>query len=481
MILVLAIIATVVILLIFVTMQRGMEAALPYFAFIATFCPLEAQIQLPGLFNLTTQRIGLVILIVLYLVKKPQSDPKSGGTPLLFLIVLEIVWTAVACANSNFQRVSWKAFLAQLLDFYVFYYIFYHCLTSIASIKKVLLGFLWAMIVCAVFGSFESYTEFRTLGLFPQLSSHFGYLGADIERGFRVTATFPHAILYGGALSIAIPLAMYFLSETKKTSAKVVYWVAIMLFFLNIYKAMSRGPWMAMGVSVLLYGILGTKKVRTCFAVLTVLTISVLVIRPGVWDTVKNVYISTLDPDSPMGSSYEYRYQLMDMAKRELATSSGHMLWGFGPETFFYLGLMGPNENNRMVPYNSCDSAWVQIAMEEGYVGLILSVILLSVPLLIALWTYIRTPPPANQLILVLSLNMLAYYFLMVSVALYGWGQPGYIIWMLIACSIAYSKLVGLEPAESPVSADPARRGTGKNGQVGLSRLVTIRKNQFSR
>jgi hypothetical protein len=38
---------------------------------------------------------------------------------------------------------------------------------------------------------------------------------------------------------------------------------------------------------------------------------------------------------------------------------------------------------------------------------------------------------------------MISYYFMMLSVAMYGWGQTGYILWMVIAGAMACRRLRG--------------------------------------
>jgi hypothetical protein len=46
-------------------------------------------------------------------------------------------------------------------------------------------------------------------------------------------------------------------------------------------------------------------------------------------------------------------------------------------------------------------------------------------------------------------INLVQYYFLMFSVAIYSWGQNGYMLWFIIAMSMAYPKVMFSATAEA--------------------------------
>src|SRR2546422_10953800 len=53
-------------LLVAVAFYKGVEQALPFLAFFMVLIPNESKIPLPGLFDLTTQRLVLVTVTALY-------------------------------------------------------------------------------------------------------------------------------------------------------------------------------------------------------------------------------------------------------------------------------------------------------------------------------------------------------------------------------------------------------------------------------
>jgi len=424
-------------------MTKDLEAALPFFTFAATLLPVDAQIQLPGLFTLTTQRASLILLIILYFIKKPKAArERKTSLPLRGLIALSVLWLFLSTLESATPAISWKAFLSQLLDFYVLYFIMFRCITKMETVKKILYAMVLAVVVCSVCGYFEAYFGWHTLSLLPAVAQRFGALaGLDMGRGNRVQTTFPHAILYGAALAMCIPFTLYFIGEARTKLKKFFLWFCVCLMFLNIYKTQSRGPWIALGLSMIILFIFAEGKIKKSLSAIAVLVVLVLVIRPGVWDTITSMYVATMDPDSPLGESYQYRYALRDLAKKELAKSTSRSLWGYGLESFYYLHLMGLY-NGKEVPFESCDSSWVEIAVETGYVGLVLMAALLGAAMLITLRGFLAFPKPRDSLALILAVNMGSYYFMMLSVAIYGWGQPGYMLWILISVAMAHHRFI---------------------------------------
>src|SRR5258708_20852551 len=111
--------------------------------------------------------------------------------------------------------------------------------------------------------------------------------------------------------------------------------------FLNIYKTSSRGPWLGLILSLSLLLLFDKGRVRKYLAVIGVIIVAVFVIRPGVLDTILNIYYATFDLRSPLGTSYEYRYVLRGLAVKTVSKDMTRELWGYGMEAFYYLGLKG--------------------------------------------------------------------------------------------------------------------------------------------
>jgi O-Antigen ligase len=440
--LLICIIATVsVVLLVWTTIGKGFEQALPVAAFLLLLFPNECQIRLPGLFELTTQRILVIVLLLLYAV---FGKSNKNDLPLKYLVALQVGWMFVSTFESVVFTVSLKTVLSQVLDYVVPFYIFARSITKVRTIEKIFVGIVSAITLCCVFGAFEAYGYPNIITIFPPIAHRFGSYDFAGERGARVMATFGHPILFGAAISMAVPIALYLLTRAKNSRDKVLLWGGVMLMFLNVYKTGSRGAWIATVMSVAMMLLFGMRKLRKYGIIIVTLSALVLIVRPGVWDTVQNNYVATMDPNSPQGESYDWRYALYRIARRELARDFGRSLWGYGPESFYYLHLQG-EFHGHMAPFESCDSSIAAIMIETGYVGLLTTSLLFLKGISRAFRAFRTLPRPVNNLSLVLLANLIAFCFMMSNVALFGWGQQNYILWIVLPLTVIYPKLVRAE------------------------------------
>jgi len=475
--LVIALDVLVVVLLCASNLMRGFEETLPLAAFLVLVFPNECQIPLPGLFDLTTQRVIIVTLFILYLwsgKKQRTQSPGENSLPLKYLIILQIAWMLLATLNSVVFSVSFKTVLSQLLDYYLAFYIFGKSVTSVKTVNKILMGFVAAMFLCSVFGALEAYKGWSIISIFPPTTHLIGGApGADTDRGVRVQATFGHAILFGSALAMAIPMALYLLAQAKTAKRKVFLWGAVLLMFLNLYKTDSRGPWLAAVIGLAMLAVFGGGLMRRYVIIIALLAATTLIVRPGVWESISNLYGATLDPESPQGESYQWRYALYQVGFQHLNHDSARALWGYGPESFGYLGWQGTFDvgdfKGKLVTFDSCDSSIAQLMIETGYVGLLIVILMLFKVGVITLRNCFRLPKPANQLCVVLFANICAFCFMMTNVAIFGWGQQTYMFWLIVAIAMIYPRLIREEAVYDEKKATPSPALTSPRVKTSLA------------
>jgi O-antigen ligase len=436
--------------LVAIALQRGVEQTLPFAAFVFVLVPRDAAIQLPGLFDLTTQRILLIALTALYvLLPTPTTRRPRLDRTLQCLIVAHIAWCLISVANSIVPMMSLKKMVSEVLEYYLLYYIFVKAITKMETINRLLFAIVAAVIASSCFGAIEAYSDWSIMQLFPTVAHSFegwSTTGAASGRDQRITSTFASPILFGAGLVMGIVLALYLIKVTKTSGKKILLWSGLLLMFLNLYKTSSRGPWLGLILSLGIIFFWDTGRIRKYLTVVAILCVAVVVIRPGVWDTIENIYIATFDPQSPLGSSYEYRYALRDLAVKALSQDVTRSLWGYGMESFYYLGLEG-DLYGRPYKFLSCDSAWLELMVETGYVGLLIISLILILPLWYSCRAIKKGP---DRVPLYLVTVMFSYYFMMLSAAMYGWGQTGYILWMTIAAGLAYTKVRERTTASRP-------------------------------
>ncbi|WP_446744383.1 O-antigen ligase family protein [Silvibacterium acidisoli] len=439
MVLVLLIDLIVIIALTRVAIASGLEAALPLAAFIMVAVPLESSIPL-GFCELTTQRLVIMILLVLYLsVGRRQLESNvEMPMPLKFLIAVHIAWCALSTANSVEVVMSIKKAASVIAEYYILYFVYWKTLTRRETIRRILFAMVLALIVCSSFGAFEAYGADNVLEYFPKTGHHFD-MNAETDREVRVQSTFDHPILFGAALSMAITMDLYLLTVTEKRWTRRLLWIGLFLMFLNIYKTSSRGPWLDVILSCLLLALLSRGKIRRYIFAIILLSVAAVIIRPGIWDTVKGIYDNSFDMNTSTGTSYQYRYALQHAVREKLLETPSRALWGYGLETFYDLQLEGDFLGKPHL-FLSCDSSWAELMIETGFVGLSVMIMLLFRPLWRAFRDSRKLPRPEGELSLLFFVNLVVFYFQMYSVGMYSWGQNGYMLWIVIAMTFAYSR-----------------------------------------
>jgi len=433
--------------------RRRLEDALPAFCFFIVLVPFESRLVIPGLFDVSTWRVALLTLIILYLVRREPAS--SCPIPLKNLMFLHIGWVLGSTLYSLSVVTSTKQLIAQVIEYYLLYSIFLRLISDVRTVYKIVYAMMIAMGVCCVFGLLEVYASWSILRIFPSslwITYNGGVDPLYIEwgRGLRIRSTFPHPILFGVALAMCIPLALYLLSFWQRRWQRCVLWVIVVLMFWGVYRTSSRGPWIVVGLSCFLLFLMVNNRVRRYLSVIALLSTLVLIARPGVWDTIANLYQSSEDPTSPVGTSYLYRHALMDAITNAVAKDPGRAMFGYGLGTFRELGLDVGFLDTVQHSY-TCDNGWAAFLYETGYGGLVIVGMLLLTPLLMTLRDYKRLPRPEKYFSGVLFISLAGFYFSLLSVAGYNWGQQGYMAWILISLAVVYPTIVlrDQHPAQS--------------------------------
>src|SRR5258708_17530128 len=160
--------------LVAIAVRRGVEQVLPAAAFILVLIPRDAALALLCLFDLTSQRVVLLALIVLYFLF-PAKDPRSSrfDTPLKWLIIAHIVWCLISTAISIVPLMSLKKMISEVFEYYLLYYIFFRTIRDVRTINRILFGIVIVIIVSSVFGAIDVYRDWSLMQWFPAVVRHF--------------------------------------------------------------------------------------------------------------------------------------------------------------------------------------------------------------------------------------------------------------------------------------------------------------------
>jgi O-antigen ligase len=450
----------VVLVLVSASVRGGVERALPYLVFFAVLLPQESRVELSGVCDLSSTRIAIATAAILFLFSRQKV--KAKPLPLKGLICMHVTWVVISTAFSIVVTTSLKQALAQVIEYYLMYLLLVRTITNVRTVTRIAYALVVAMSICSVFGLLEIYAQWSVLSVFPsELQLTYGN-GSTLytemfDRGIRARSTFPHPIHFGGALAMTIPFALY-LSSISKGWRQALLNLSLFSMFGALFKTGSRGPWLAAALAIAILAILGERKVRNRVMVIALLGCTVLLLRPGIADTLASMYNATFDTHSMMGSSFEYRPVLLHTVTRMLNENPERAIVGYGLGSFREKGLILSVPGIDTHRWYTCDSTWILCAYETGYVGLILLASVLIKPGLMALHSWRRLKKTNRCFTVITFSSLCAVYIVMISVSMYGWGQNGYMLWTVIAITISYIRLttVALRPKQQNGAIVPA-------------------------
>lgn len=108
--------------------------------------------------------------------------------------------------------------------------------------------------------------------------------------------------------------------------------------------------------------------------VIGVLTLLLVLIRPGVWTSISDLSSSTLDPETVKGSSFEWRFVVIKTALNEISRAGiFNSLFGYGGGSQI-MGDFGTAEiyPGIWLPIRSWDCEYAILLYERGIVGVAL-------------------------------------------------------------------------------------------------------------
>jgi hypothetical protein len=425
-----------------------------FLCFLLCLAPLEVRFPLPGaLPNLTLQRFLLLLALALY-----PGLPKAGsgvvdGTRLPYagLILANVAVLFISTVFSVNRVDSVKELASAVLELYLLYFLLVRMVGDFTSLENVSRAIVLAVAVGCVLGLLRQCFGFEYRTYLPAVQHRFMDM-VDAARGDRLRSVYPHAILFGGMIAVALPFLLLWVARAPTASLRVALCGLLAVFAFCMYRTLSRGPWLALALMLAFVFVYSGRDIRAQILGAAFLGLVVLCLRPGIFGTLSDLFRHTFVPDSLVGASFSYREALLRLAVDTLKESPLRALFGFGPGTFF--GLQLETEfRGRTHGFYSCDSSWVGFMFTSGYVGLLSMAALLCKPA----WDCFRhlrgQMDDDRNFLAAVAAGLGGYYFMMTNVAIYGWGQPAFVPWILIAMFVIHKRLVDRPPEESTETA----------------------------
>ena len=273
--------------------------------------------------------------------------------------------------------ISFKRYLYYLTETLGTFWIIYTSIQSREDASRLFKSIGLAFTLVSVIAIFERYLDFKIHDLFPRdfdAARFFWTSGNNAD----ITSTYSHRILLGYAC--ALGALIHLLSGAENLNPRISSYSLIqaIVCLAALYFSGSRGPWLGFLFGWALMVVMVKGKAMKWVIVIGSLILLVFIIRPGVWGTISELAWSTLEPESVKGSSFEWRFVVIETAIKEIQNADlFNGLFGFGGGSQI-LNDFGKHEiyPGIWLPIESWDCEYAIILYERGMIGLALNIFL---------------------------------------------------------------------------------------------------------
>jgi len=243
------------------------------FLFLTPLIPMHISLYLGESVPLITfQRIGLIILILVWITKYLVSENhKIEKVPLLGLFSLFLFLVFISSVLSTNSGVSLKEFFSErVIGILFIYFLVFQEIKSRVDIKRFLCILLISGFIVSALGIYEFYSGenlFFKMHLIPEQKLQalgFGYY--RIRAGFmRVQSTFSHPLGLAAYLVFLIPLAIALPFNSDLKNKRLLTALLLVTFTVCLFFTFSRGAWL---ILIVILFILARKKKLLIWGVL---------------------------------------------------------------------------------------------------------------------------------------------------------------------------------------------------------------------
>ncbi len=397
-----------------------------------------------GIPELTVHRLLLVGLIFCY---RAEPKPTEPGLPVPFIRGLVAFGIAqfVSMVFSIYFKASLKWMLVYWLEIVAFYVIVSRSMTSRDAIVKLLTMVAFALGAVSLLAGFEKY---RGLNL-----SRYLLLGGGVG-DFDITATYPHRILLGYAMAMAVPILFALMEREPRKGRKRLMGIMVLLAIAGCYFSNSRGPWSGLILGAGILFVLGSGAMRRAFVMIGICAALVIAAKPGVRETVVGAVKSIFEEDSVKANSYNYRWKLWEIAFSEIKKSPERTLFGYGGLSNEAMDLTeyfekGEGGNAEVLGYTSWDNQLACDLIELGVVGFGIEVGLFTAVLFTLLKMAWRSKGSDRSIFAGFIAACTIFIYAMSNVYIFS-PQLKCLFWTLVACGIRFGQLTEAAPKPEP-------------------------------
>jgi O-antigen ligase len=435
---------------------------------LLVFLPTSLRIELPGAFPQFTIHRLLIVVAFIFLIRNRDPNRKRWPIPAITLVLLLGLSQFVSLVLGTQFVAGIKGFLNYIIEVALFYVLISEYIQTEKEIVQLLSCICYGLAAVAIVATIEKYFHVNLVEKVLPSSGAAWIEAGNITAG-DITSTYPHRILLGYAMVMGVPLSLALSSQFGETRpGRVMYGIALLLIGAT-YFSMSRGPWLGVALAVVGIAVLGGKGARRKVVYIALVAAAILIFRPGVRETIQNLYSATLDENSQKGSSYQTRWELWTVAWKEIQKSPERLIFGYGPASTesmdlsdYWYGQEGYSSSMTKIGHTSWDNNYAADLIELGLIGLVLEMILFLSIIRTLVDNWRRSDPEIRIVSGGVTVACLVFMFAMTNVFIFA-PQLKYLFWALVAIGCNFARAFADQMLSEPtVNLDcPAPLVTG--------------------
>lgn len=385
--------------------------------FIVLSTPLSLQLSefvqgLPVNMFLPTEPLlfGMVLIFLLKIIVNNDFDHKIMKHPISIIIFIQLLWMLITSFTSTMLLISLKYFLARLWFVVGFYIFTAHLFKNQKNIGKYIWLYTSTLLIVVFYTLYRQYQK----GMFDQ---HFANMAP--------TPFYNDHTAYAAALAMILPF-MFGLLFLKNYSfwQKIVALIVLIILLVGLIFSYTRASWLSIVVAFIAALIL---LLRIKFRTILLLLISFSIILTLIWTQI----IMKLERNKQDASS-----NLLEQVQSvtNISTDASNLerinrwscayrmfldkpIFGWGPGTYMFkyapyqLSYQRTIISTNFGEVGNAHSEYLGPLSEQGFVGMLLMIILVFTTLYYAVNFY-RNSKNRNHKIIVLSaiIGLITYY-----------------------------------------------------------------------
>lgn len=310
-----------------------------------------------------------VLLIIGFLVnQKSENNWKIYKNPISYLIIIWIVYNLIQIANPTAEsRLAWVYTIRSVAFVMLMYFVFMYYLRSLMYIRIILSIWIILTIIAAVYGLKQEFVGFFNYEQ-ESISDPLTTLLYFIDGRWRKFSIFSDPVAFAYNMVVSALLCFALAWGVKSIKKKIVLGVLACLFIYSMLFSGTRGAYVLVPAALLLFCILTFSKKILLFATIAAVFIGLVIVMPTSNPTIMR-FQSAFKPSEDASFNVRKANQ-----KRIQPYILSHPLGGGLGATGVWGQRFAPNSYLAKFPP---DSGYVRVAVELGWIGLLIFCLLM--------------------------------------------------------------------------------------------------------